>query len=77
MLTHQINDDVFKVALAREGLDVDTLATKLELTSQQLSKWLTEGYPANRVIDFARALNIKGVEFRKLIKAPIYTVLRG
>lgn len=75
MITHNINEEVYQAALKRENLDPDTLSAKLGISSQELWDWVKNGYPADRVVEFARMLNIKGIEFRKLIYAPIYSVL--
>ncbi len=72
MLTHQLNLKIYQEALDRSDLSQNALAAKLGVTPQTLSRWVREGYPANKVNEFARALNIKGDNFRALINAPIY-----
>ena len=72
MLAHQLNLKIYQEALERSDLNQNALAVKLGVTPQNLSRWVREGYPADKVNEFARALNIKGDNFRALINAPIY-----
>jgi hypothetical protein len=72
-LTHSIDKKIYETALARAGLSQQNLAESLGETPQNLSRWVNQGYPAAKVRDLARMLNIKpGDDFRRLIGAPVY-----
>jgi len=72
-ITHKIDSELFESALVASGMNQGQLASKLGVPPQSFSRWIKNGYPANKVRNLAKELAIKpGDSFRKFIGAPVY-----
>jgi Zn-dependent peptidase ImmA (M78 family)/transcriptional regulator with XRE-family HTH domain len=72
-ITHKIDSEIFESALAASGLNQGQLASRLGVPPQSFSRWVKNGYPANKVRSLAKELAIKpGDRFRRFIGAPVY-----
>ncbi|MFW7381592.1 MAG: XRE family transcriptional regulator [Oligoflexus sp.] len=71
-VTHSINKEFYNKLLKSSGFSQNSLAKNLGEPPSTLSRWVNDGYPADRVRELAKALSAKGNDFRRLINAPVY-----